>query len=126
MAGEADHSERGAGRVASQPVTRKRLSTIAGTIDIVLGTFSAVWITLILLVQDSVFGELPAFVLIVELAVVAMALFAVAGGVFALRRKHWGLALAGAVVLLLPSALLGAAAIVLTIMARDEFEPRPA
>lgn len=114
--------ERGTSLMAGKPAARRRLSTIAGTIDIVLGAFSAIWISLIMLVQDAAIGELPAFVVIVELALVAMALFAVVAGILAVKRKHWSIALAGAIVLLLPSALLGAAAIALTVMARDEFE----
>ena len=59
------------------------------------------------------FGILPAVVLTAV---------AVAGGIFALRRKRWGLALAGAIIATLPFSVFGLAAIILLILSRDEFE----
>ncbi len=47
---------------------------------------------------------------------------ALTGGIFTLQRKRWGLALAGAIVAILPFSLLGMAAIVLIILSKNEFE----
>ena len=49
---------------------------------------------------------------------------AIVGGIFALKRQHWGLALAGAICATLTpmSFLLGVPAIVFIGMARDEFQ----
>jgi len=49
---------------------------------------------------------------------------AIVGGIFALRRRHWGLSLAGAIcATLMPvSFLLGVAAIVFIAMSHEEFE----
>ena len=44
------------------------------------------------------------------------------GGIFALQRKNWGLALTGAIFTLVPTFVLGVVAIVLTALARSEFE----
>ncbi len=46
---------------------------------------------------------------------------AVIGGVFALRRKRWGLALAGAIGTLLTSPPLGIVALILLLSGRNEF-----
>ena len=48
---------------------------------------------------------------------------AIIGGIFALRRRHWGLALAGAICALFPPAtLLGILSTVFVALSRDEFE----
>jgi len=54
----------------------------------------------------------------------ALGLVAILGGVFALRRRKWGLALAGAVcaAMIPPPFFLGALAVILVAIARDEFE----
>jgi len=45
------------------------------------------------------------------------------GGVYALQRKKWGLALVGSIAAFFPPKwILGIAAIVLTVLAREEFE----
>ena len=56
-----------------------------------------------------------------------LGIVAIIGGVFAIRRKTWGLALAGAIcaVLVLPAFLLGVLAVVFVTLSRAEFE-RPA
>jgi len=60
---------------------------------------------------------------LIVLAVVSLvtAVFALIGGIFALQRTKWGWVLAGSVCDLLPSFVLGVAAIVLTTISRDEF-----
>ncbi len=48
---------------------------------------------------------------------------AIIGGIFALQRRHWGLALAGAICALLPPAtLLGIVSTMFVALSRDEFE----
>jgi len=49
-------------------------------------------------------------------------IIALLGGIYALQRKNWGLALAGSIFALLPTILLGVAAIALTALSKDEFE----
>jgi len=44
------------------------------------------------------------------------------GGVFALRRRFWGLALAGSICALSGATVLGILAIVFVVMGRSEFE----
>lgn len=52
----------------------------------------------------------------------ALAVLAMVGGILALQRKSWGLALAGSIAAVLPFSLLGIAALILTALSRDEFE----
>ncbi len=44
------------------------------------------------------------------------------GGIYALQRKKWGLALAGSIVAILGSSILGILATIFMVMAKDEFE----
>ena len=48
---------------------------------------------------------------------------ALAGGIIALRRRTWGLAVTGSVVASFPWFLLGITAVALTALATDEFAP---
>jgi hypothetical protein len=49
-------------------------------------------------------------------------ILAIVGGIYALQRKIWGLALAGSIAAFFPSWILGIAAIVLTALSKNEFE----
>jgi hypothetical protein len=47
---------------------------------------------------------------------------AIIGGIYAIQRRVWGLALAGSICAILPSRLLGVPAIILIALSRKEFE----
>jgi hypothetical protein len=125
--------------------------TVAGILVIVLGALSVVGgaIVVIPIVKDLIVNKelstSSAFALLLlpwALSALFVGIVAVAGGICAVRRKTWGLALAGAVFalpaglvfgLLLPvrftpalcvGAVLGVLAIVFVIMGRREFERR--
>ncbi len=57
---------------------------------------------------------------ITALLLVSAAL-ALVGGVYALQRRKWGLALAGSIAAFFPFDLTGLAAVVLTALSKDEF-----
>ena len=63
-----------------------------------------------------------ALVPIVLVPLIAWIGFALVGGIFSLQRKRWGLALAGAIVAILPFSLLGMTALVLIVLSKNEFE----
>jgi hypothetical protein len=44
------------------------------------------------------------------------------GGVYALQRKKWGLALAGSIVVIFGSSIMGILATIFLAMSKDEFE----
>ena len=111
------------------------MPTVAGILDIVAGTLSFFGITFALagiLTLGAMGGsdmpaEIPANLIlgvIVVLAIFAIIadILAIVGGTFALRRKNWGLALAGCIAAFFASWPLGIAAIVFTILAKKEFE----
>ena len=50
---------------------------------------------------------------------------AIVGGIFALKRRIWGLALAGAISAVFPCFFLGIPAIIFVVMGKDEFEQGP-
>src|SRR4030042_630126 len=49
-------------------------------------------------------------------------ILAIVGGIYALQKKKWGLALAGSIAAFFASLILGTAAIVFTVMSKNEFE----
>jgi hypothetical protein len=49
-------------------------------------------------------------------------ILAIVGGIYALQRKIWGLALAGSIAAFFPSWILGIAAIVFIALSKNEFE----
>ena len=59
----------------------------------------------------------------IPLAVVGI--LSTVGGIYALLRRNWGLALAGSIAAVLPFSLLGVAALILTALCRDEFGRSP-
>lgn len=106
------------------------MSMTAGILDIICGTWQ-LFIAFIFTFLGGVLrvvANLPPMVapLLAVLAIpfTILGILAIAGGVYALRRKVWGLALAGSIVSLfsLHFFILGIAAIVFTALAKNEFE----
>jgi hypothetical protein len=93
----------------------------AGTVSIITGMFTAWYRTSELIRVGS--GPIG----------IAIGLIAVAGGIFAIRRKAWGLALAGAACAVVPAhpwgaliwtPLLGIVAVALVVLSKNEFTRR--
>ena len=102
--------------------------TTAGILDIVAGGFTVIT-GIGLIVGGGVTGivpDVPDFVpaLLMGLAIpfLIVGILAIVGGVYALKRKKWGWALTGSILALFPWWVLGIAAIVITILAKNEFE----
>ena len=100
----------------------------AGILDIVAGGFT-VLASIGLIVGGGVTGvvpDVPDFVpaLLMGMAIpfLIVGILAIVGGVYALKRKKWGWALTGSILALFPWWVLGVAAIVITILAKNEFE----
>jgi len=64
--------------------------------------------------------ELPAIVIIVGICILALGAIGIAGGVSALRRKSFGLSLAGAICIL-PIVILGILAVIFVSVSKKEF-----
>ena len=113
---------------------RTWMPVAAGILDIVSGAFGLTggFVLLVLgtvgsAVMGCVEAEIPSFVPAVFLSAIAVpllivAVLAIVGGVYALQRKKWGWALAGSIAAFFPTRVLGIAAIVLTVLSKDEFE----
>jgi hypothetical protein len=113
------------------------MSMVAGILDIVaavlkLFTFLGL-IVAIIAVKTNPFidpskasGGVPVFLegilWFVAVPLGILAVMAILGGIAALGQRNWGLALAGSICAALPLSLLGIAAVVLTVLARDGFE----
>jgi hypothetical protein len=87
-------------------------------------------LSLIVLLFVAIFATIPGdfprigaflgvFILVPAIAIIALEF---TGGMFALQRKRWGWALAGAIVSILPFSILGIAATILVALSRNEFE----
>ncbi len=118
--------------------------TVAGILNIVSGVLSLlgaigvmVGIVVVAAVGDAPYLEdvwwelqqvgiglsfLVAILVIATVLSVIVGLLSLVGGVYALQRKKWGLALAGSIAAIFGSSFLGILATVLTAMSKDEFE----
>jgi len=110
------------------------MPAVVGIMNLICGGF-AILASGILAVIGTISGmllsyaklDLPPVVVAVLFSVLAIALaivgiLAIIAGVYALQRKNWGMVLAGSIVMLLPCRLFGIAAIVLAVLAKEEFE----
>jgi len=113
------------------------MSTVAGILDIVCAGFKLLivlgLIIAVIAVENNpyidpaaVAGGVPvnvvAILWIVTIPLVIFAALALVGGIYALQRKRWGLALAGSIAAFLPTGILGIAAIIFTVLSKNEFE----
>ena len=111
--------------------------TIAGILAIVAGALSFVGIIIagagVGILMLGTMGEtelatgIPAdlilgIIVMVAILAILVDILAIVGGIYALRRKIWGLALAGSIAAFFASWPLGVAAIVFTIISKNEFE----
>lgn len=103
-----------------KPTTGGILSIISGAIGLITG------LVLVLTKRSLPSGGTPSHHPVVGLFIFVVSIVAIIGGVFALRRKVWGLALAGSICALFNSAgILGILAIIFVAIAKDEFDQVP-
>lgn len=107
--------------------------TVAGVLCILAGA-ADVGLGILILVAGGIVRQAFAFsevARLVDLVIVisplwfVLGIVAIVGGVYALRRKVWGLALAGSICALSGCSLFGILAIIFVAMAREEFDQRP-
>jgi hypothetical protein len=56
------------------------------------------------------------------IALIVISILAVIGGIFALRVKNWGLALAGSIAAVISGRLLGVLALILIVLGKKDFD----
>ena len=105
----------GAVQKTSKPVIAGILSIIAGALHI----FGFLGIIIALVVVPANIGIILA---IVAFYLLATSILPLIGGIYALQRKKWGLALAGSIMAILGSFIFGLAATILIALSQDEFE----
>lgn len=114
----------------AKPVAAGVLIIITGVFGLMfaLSAFLAFFaVTISLDIYIPFFPEFVSAVLL-TLGIISclFSLFILVGGICALQRKYWGLALAGSIVAVLGFPLLGIPALVLVALSREEFERAPA
>ena len=106
---------------------------VAGILDIVCAVFhllAVIGLTIaIIATGGAVFcpgvwvpGNVTIILLSIAIPFAIATILALLGGISALQRKNWGLALAGSIAAFFPVGLLGIAAIILTALSKNEFE----
>lgn len=104
-----------------KPTTAGILSIIAGVIQTISGIVVAVVGGTIaglptVPIMSQIFG-------IIAIPIIILGIVAIVGGIYALKRKVWGLALAGCICsLFCPGFILGILAIIFVAMGKGEFE----
>jgi uncharacterized membrane protein YozB (DUF420 family) len=108
--------------------------TVAGILDIVVGSGGIILVVLLIvgiMITGGAFDipgieAIPDFVpwLLTLIAVIAAAFNALIliGGIYAIQRKKWGLALASSIAAFIVSNVIGVCAIIFTALSKDEFE----
>jgi|SRR4030042_1121084 len=110
---------------------------VAGILDIVAGAFGlfiiliwALWFTafsFLSRLNTAEFHDFPMAIMAIifipmGIFLLAAAILAIVGGIHTLKRKRWGLALAGSIAAFFGSAPLGVAAIIFTALSKNQFE----
>ena len=108
--------------------------TTAGILDIVSGAFAIMWFIMLMIARAVTSGAwgipgmeyipefVPAILSGIAVPTLIIGIFALTGGIYALQRKLWGLALAGSIAATIFWFFIGIPAIVLTAQSREEFE----
>ncbi|MFC1913425.1 hypothetical protein ACFLX7_04465 [Chloroflexota bacterium] len=64
----------------------------------------------------------PTVIIIVTVFMIIVGVLSLIGGIYAVQRRKWGLALTGSIAAIFGSQLFGMLATIFTAMSRDEFE----
>ena len=107
------------------PTTAGVLCIIAGALELInglfIGTIFGILSTIFAVFTDLM--ALPGIGVIVGIPMVIFGIVSMIGGIYCLRRKNWGLCLAGAICALLPgSGLLGILSIIFISISKKEFD----
>ena len=112
--------------------------TVAGILSIVSGVsriIGSIIVTMILLFIPvyssvgpgpvhgiSIPGILSTVLIPIAIFMFVTAILSLIGGIFAIQRKKWRLALTGSIAAIFGSTIIGILATIFTVMAKDEFE----
>ena len=71
---------------------------------------------------SGILGVVAVFITAISIAMTVVGALAIVGGIYALKRRKWGLALAGSICSLFCNKILGILAIIFVSMGKSEFE----
>jgi hypothetical protein len=128
--------------MAANGNNRGGLLTAGGILSIIAGAFEVIGgvIMVVLTIRAEILLRLPImpfhpggwfehyipvtpfWLIIVGMPLLVLGIIAIVGGVSALRRKNFGLSLAGAICALIPLNLLGLLAVIFVSLGKREFE----
>jgi hypothetical protein len=114
-------------RVAEAMKMKTWMPTTAGILCIIAGAICVIFCIVVVVLGRSI-GAFFGFEVVWEWSTFAipsiiLGTIAIVGGIFALKRKVWWLALVGAICAIIgPAGILGILAIIFVVMGRSEFE----
>jgi hypothetical protein len=115
---------------SSSPLVTGVLSIVSGVFGIFTGVALVLFAVFFMNIEsftvtaphDFPFDILQAVWMVWGIIILVLAVLAIIGGIYAIQRKLWGLALAGAIVSMLVFLPTGIAAVVFVGLSRREFE----
>jgi hypothetical protein len=108
----------------AMPIVAGILSIVSGALKLI-GILVIIFASFFLAVEPSMSTRIQHPVILLSMVVIVLAILGVlgvVGGVYMLKRKNFGLSLAGSIAAFLPFNLLGLAAIILLALSKKEFE----
>ena len=114
-------------RVTKAMKEKTWMPTTAGILSIIVGAISVIF-CIVVVVLGSTIGAFFGFEVVWEwstfaIPLIILGIIAIVGGIYALRRKIWGLALVGAICALFgPAGILGIFAIIFVSLGKGEFK----
>lgn len=106
-----------------KPTTAGILCIVGGALGLILGIVLAVVGTVAGVVLAGLGLPFLGELVLATLAIgIVLGIVAIVGGIYALRRQKWGLALAGSICALFPWWILGIPAIIFVVLGKDEFK----
>jgi len=99
-----------------KPTTAGILSIISGAVTLIIGLVATALGT----VLSGLLGMVGLFGVGGGVITIILGIVSIVGGIYALRRERWGLALAGSICAL-SSLILGILAIIFVVLSKDEF-----
>jgi len=116
---------------------QSRVSMVAGILDIISAVFKlflvfGLIITVIAAESSPYVGmfrtvwgfpaNIIAILWTIMIPLAILGILAMVGGIYALQGRNWPLALAGSIAAALPFSVVGIAAFIITVLARNEFQ----
>ena len=108
--------------------------TTAGILDVVSGVFALIWFMMLIIAiivtsgaayfpgKEAIPGFVSGILWSIAIPSLIIGILALIGGIYALQRRKWGLALAGSIATTVFWFFVGIPAIVFTAQAKNEFE----